>query len=273
MLYVDQEACLLDGRKGGFADGSRENNPSKRINFMQTGIGYDQCLSFINCHIKPATTSKGRKGRLTWFRAVTISRQSGSGAHAIAEQLAARLQAQTPRGQRPWTVFDKELVSKVLEDHHLPARMAEFIPEDRKTELQDAVEELFGLRPPSWTLIQHMSETMLRLVELGNVILIGRAANIVAADRPEVLHVRLVGSEETRAERIAESRHISLKSALEALRKEDRGRGRYVKKYFHRDIEDSLQYHATFNTDLFSEEYLVDILSELTLGSPLRLKT
>lgn len=170
--------------------------------------------------------------------------------------------------QRPWTVFDKELVTKVLEDHDLPARMAEFIPEDRRSELQDAVEELFGLRPPSWTIIQHTSETMLRLVELGNVILIGRGSNLVAASHPEVLHIRLVGSEQMRATRIAEARGISRSAALAILRKEDRGRARYVKKYFDADVDDPRLYHLVFNTDKASQAQVINVLSTILAGEP-----
>jgi len=240
---------------------------------MHTGIGYDECLSFINCHIKPTKPGKRVRGKPAQFRALTISRQSGSGAHEIAEQLAARLQPLVQTTQRPWTVFDKDLVTRVLEDHHLPARMAEFIPEDRITELQDAVQELFGLRPPSWTLIQHTSETILRLVELGDVILIGRGANVVARSHPEVLHVRLVGSEEMRAMRIADARKISRKAALEALRKEDRGRARYLKKYFDADVEDPRLYHMVFNTDMVSQPQVVNVLSAIISGGLARTRT
>lgn len=233
---------------------------------MHTEIGYDQYLSFINCQIKPASIARRKRGKPVQFRVVTLSRESGSGAHTIAKKLAAGLQADNPADRRPWTVFDKDLVAKVLEDHHLPSRMAEFIPEDRMTELQDAVQELFGLRPPSWTLIQHTSETMLRLVELGNVILIGRGSNIVTRSQSGVLHVRLVGSEPIRALRIADARKMTRKAALETLRKEDRGRARYMKKYFKADIEDPRLYHLTLNTDLVSQLHVVDILTGIMQG-------
>ena len=48
-------------------------------------------------------------------RAVTISRQTGSGGHVVAEQLAAYLQAHAPNEACPWTVFDRNLVEKVLD--------------------------------------------------------------------------------------------------------------------------------------------------------------
>ena len=53
-------------------------------------------------------------------RAVTISRQTGSGAHVVGEELAKHLQAHSPKDAPPWTLFDRNLVEKVLEEHHLP---------------------------------------------------------------------------------------------------------------------------------------------------------
>jgi len=235
---------------------------------MHTEVGYDQYLSFINCQIAPGKAARKKRSEAAPFRAITLSRDSGSGAHTVAKRLAARLQSHEPSGTRPWTVFDKELVTQVLEDHHLPARMAECIPEDRRTELQDAVEELFELRPPSWTLIQHTSETILRLVELGNVILIGRGGNMVTRERPDVLHIRLTGSENTRAGRIAEARGLTRKTALTELRKEDRGRQRYLKKYFKARIDDPLLYHATFNTDWMPLERVVELLDGMVTAGP-----
>lgn len=233
---------------------------------MPTGIGYDKCLSFINCQIAPGKTLQSSRNGVTRYRAVTVSRQTGSGSHAIAEHLAARLQTDTPRTARPWTVFDKDLVNQVLKDHDLPERMADCIPEDRRTELQDAVEELFGLRPPSWTLIQHTTETILKLVELGNVILIGRGATVVTESHPEVLRVRFVASEPSRAARIAETQKLSRNAALELIRKEDRARVRYVKKYFDADTDDAELYHLTLNTDLIPQDQIVGILKDLIRG-------
>ena len=117
-------------------------------------------------------------------RAITISRQSGCGAHAVAEKLAAWLQARSPKDAPPWTVFDRNLVEKVLEDHNLPQRLAKFMPEDRVSEMADTMDELFGLHPPSWTLVRQAADTILHLAELGNVILIGRGANVITQGFP-----------------------------------------------------------------------------------------
>src|SRR5690348_9339267 len=103
---------------------------------MKTHPGVEHCHAFINCHMESA---RGLPARTR--RAVTISRQAGSGAHLIATQLAEYLQARAAKESPPWTVFDRNLVEKVLEDHSLPKRLAQFMPEDRISEMADTLDE------------------------------------------------------------------------------------------------------------------------------------
>ena len=199
-------------------------------------------------------------------RAITISRQTGAGGHSVAERVADYLQARAPEGACPWTIFDRNLVEKVLEDHHLPKRLARFMPEDRISEMSDIMDELFGLHPPSWTLVRQTSETVLHLAQLGQVILIGRAANLITASMDSVFHVRLIGSIERRARYIQEVRQLGPKAALKYLQKEDRGRRRFVKKYFGKDINDPLLYHLVINTDLVSFDEAACTIGDAVLG-------
>ncbi len=197
--------------------------------------------------------------------AVAVSRQTGSGAIHIAEKLAEYLQAETPADERPWTVFDKELITKVLEDHHLPARLAKFLPEDRVSYINDIVDEILGLHPPSWVIVRQSTETILRLAELGNVILVGRGANAITSRLPHVLRVRLVGSLEQRIARVQAMEHLEYAEALALIHRRDRGRARYVKTYFHRDIADTLLYDMTINTDHLAVEEVVRLLGDAVL--------
>src|SRR5579859_4513105 len=159
---------------------------------MNSQIGLEHCLSFINCQISPPPGhSSHRNGALR--RTITISRQSGSGGHSVAERLLEYKQARTPPEAVPWTVFDRNLVEKVLQDHNLPKRLARFMQEDRISEISDTMDELFGLHPPSSTLVRQISDTVLRLAELGHVIIIGRGANVITTKLDCAFHVRLVG--------------------------------------------------------------------------------
>jgi len=180
---------------------------------------------------------------------VTISRQAGSGSRVVAEALVASLEHDAPTGASPWAIFDKNLVEKVLEDHDLPDRLAGFMPEDRKSEMADTLDALFGQQATSWTLVKKTAETILHLAEVGNVVIIGRGGNIITSTLGSALHVRLVGSLERRIDHLVDYKHLSLAEAEEYARTEDLGRKRYVKKYYGADIEDPLLYDLVINTD------------------------
>ena len=225
---------------------------------MNNNIGIERCLSFINLQLSPgnraATDSRIRP-------AITISRMAGAGGHTVAEGLAEYLKTKAP-GDAPWTVFDRKLVEQVLEDHHLSKRIAEFMPENHKSMLTDIFEELLGLHPSSWTLVQQTAQTILHLAELGNVILVGRGANVVTSKLHNVLRVRLVGSVEKRTEWAQQVYKIDRQAASEFLKREDRGRRRYLKEHFHEDIDNPLLYDLIINTDRTHHEDVVRLVGD-----------
>ena len=110
------------------------------------------------------------------------------------------LQHHSPGDACPWTVFDRNLMDKVLEDHNLPTRLAKFLPEDRVSQMEDILADVFEVHPPAETIVHQSTETILKLAGLGNVILIGRGGTVITAKLPHVLHVRLVAPLEKRIE-------------------------------------------------------------------------
>lgn len=183
------------------------------------------------------------------YPVVTISREVGAGALSVAEIAANLLNERRKNAAAPpWTVFDRNLVERVLEDHRLPTQLKRFMPEDVKDFVTDAVEEMFGLHPSSWNLVQHTADTILRLARLGNVILVGRGANFIAAGVEAAVHVRLVAPLEKRVRYMERFKKITHDEALDLVRTGDRARSRYVRRYFDADIADPLNYSMTINT-------------------------
>jgi cytidylate kinase len=223
--------------------------------------GVERCATFINCQISPAKQSAA-----PWHLALTLSRQCGAGAHDVAEQLAQCLQSHTGKGLRPWTVFDKNLVAKVLDDHHLSAQLDRFLTEDAGSVIEDTIQEVLGLHPPTDELVRQVTETILRLAHLGNVIIIGRGANVITSAIPHVFHVRLVGSVDRRIERIAEILKLSRKAAASHIEKEDRARARYLKRHYGADVDDPLLYHLVVNTDRLDGSAAAELIAEAALS-------
>jgi cytidylate kinase len=113
--------------------------------------------------------------------------------------------------------------------------------------------------------VHQTAETILRLAELGNVILLGRGANVITAKLPGVFHVRLVASLDQRLERTQHFERMNRKEALRRIQQQDRGRNRYVKKYFGKDADDPLLYHMIINTDLIPLDRAARILGNAIL--------
>lgn len=222
----------------------------------------DTCFSFVNSHSSMPGQNATRRHVL---RAVTISRQAGCGAVIVAEKLADYLQQHSPPEDGRWTVFDRELMDKVLADHNLPKYLAKFLPEDRASRIEDTLADIFGVHPPAEKVVQQTAETMLQLAELGSAILIGRAGNIVTAKLPNVLHVRLIAPLEDRVERICRDDHKTLAEARRFCLEEEQARTRYVKTYFGADINNALLYHLVINTSRAGCDEAARIIGDATL--------
>jgi cytidylate kinase len=194
--------------------------------------------------------------------AITISPQTGAGAGEVARQLAEILEREEPEGRSPWGVFDRELVEHTLEQHHLPKTLARLMPEDRRSFLDDVVDEIIGLRPPSWELVPMLIKSVLHLADAGNVILVGRGAGVVTRAMANMFHVRLIASLEKRIERVQKLENLSPKEAARFIARRDRGRGRYVRAHFHTHVDDDLNYHLVVNTDLLPPPDAADLIAQ-----------
>ncbi|MEI7731711.1 MAG: cytidylate kinase-like family protein [Verrucomicrobiota bacterium] len=234
---------------------------------MNENISLSQCVSYIDCQLGLACPGKPRAqaARLRANPSITISRQTGAGGTSVACLLADYLQKHGPKPACPWTVFDKNLMEKVLADHNLPTRLAQYLPEDKKSMIADIMEELLGLHPPSYTLQRQTTETILQLADLGNVILVGRGAHVITSRLENVLHVRLVAPLETRVQRIQTTQQLSQRAAREFVQHTDQGRTRYLKKHFQADIDDPLLYHLVINTDWLTHEETAKLIGDTVL--------
>ncbi len=224
----------------------------------------EKCLSFVHVQVSPRQGAPQKE--LGMRPVVTVSRQTGSGGVAVAQAVADYVNARQPPKSVAWTVFDRNLVEKVLEDHELPRQLAAFMPEDKIPFLSDVVEELLGLHPLSWRLVQQTTETILRLANMGSCVLVGRGATLITQPMPNAFHVRLVGSLERRVARVRETQGLSPKAARAYVENEDAARRRYLKRYFKVNVEDPLLYHLVLNTDLVSLPEAARIVGDAVLA-------
>ena len=197
---------------------------------------------------------------------ITISRQAGAGGITVGEKLVAYLEKHDQEVFCPWTLFDRNLISAVLNEHNLPQEFAKFMPEDKVSEVQDMMEELFGLHPSEWAFVHKTTQTILHLAQMGNVILVGRGASVITRKFLSTgFHVRLIGSLPMRIRHIQDYYHLKQDDAINLIKKEDGGRKRYLNQNFDKDINDPLLYDLIINTDFISYDDAAQIIGDHVL--------
>jgi cytidylate kinase len=225
-------------------------------------------VSLLNnfSHYLQAQASRPENDRAVRPLAITISREAGAGAVTVAELLRQRLTAaETAPSSSPWAVFDANLARKVLKDHQLPPDLARFMAEDARLPVEAIVEEILGLHPSGWTLVQQTTQTILRLAGLGRSIVVGRGGNIITARLPNVFHVRLVAPLVTRIRHCAEYYHLSEAEAAKSVREQDQARRRYLRRYFNAKIDEPTLYDVTLNTGRMGFVRSAEVIAEAGL--------
>jgi cytidylate kinase len=186
---------------------------------------------------------------------ITISRQHGSGGHAVTRLICERL------GYR---YFDKELMAQLGAQIGLVPDQVVDLPED-KHHVQSLIERLFANvpnplgDPGTWTLqaqldaVQELSvQTFQRLIraahEHDNVVVMGRGGQMVLHDAPNVLHVRLVAPLELRIQRVQENAGLPADAARERVSRRDQASAEYVRRLYSVDADEPLLYDLVINT-------------------------
>jgi cytidylate kinase len=193
---------------------------------------------------------------------VTISRETGAGDIRFSDLLIEYLNNNDLHRKNEWKIFDKNILEQIVKDHDLPSEMAKYISEKRISEMQDVIEQLFSLHPSEQILIKKASSTILHLALLGDVILIGRGSNIITRNLSGGLHIRLIDSVERKIKNIQDVFNISKIEAVKFIKKEDKEKKLYLKKYFSTDIDNPLNYSLVLNLSLFSTDDAVTLAGD-----------
>jgi cytidylate kinase len=193
---------------------------------------------------------------------ITISRETGIGAGAICQKLTEYFNSRAVEHYDDWTYFDKGLIEKVMEDHNMPDHFRKLLIDERPAKIDEWFGEILGISPSKLSLLHKTAQTIKKLSEFGNVILVGRGANIITAEFRNTFHIRLVAPINYRIETAMNLYQLDKKTATDFIKHEDDARKMYIWKYFHKNIEDPLLYHVIINTHLLSFEEVAAMIGQ-----------
>ena len=98
------------------------------------------------------------------------------------------------------------------------------------------------------------------LYRAGNVVIIGRGANVILADAPGVFHVGLLASLEARTETLMAAEHLEREAAEVYVEGLEEARVKYFRKFFQVHPNGPTLYHTLLNMDKMQPEAAVDVI-------------
>jgi hypothetical protein len=196
-------------------------------------------------------------------RFITISRQYGTGGYAIGELILQLLNAGRP--DRPWELYDKNLVDKIIADHKLSEDLRGSLEEQQTSKLEDWVGSVLEGKPPQVVLVQKTAVTVRSLALRGHAVIMGRGGFAIAHDLPGGVHVRLVAPVEDRIDYTCRMTGESRKAVRKKLERIDKERREFVHAYHGGDSDDATQFHMVLNTSRLGFARCARIIADLLI--------
>ena len=175
---------------------------------------------------------------------ITISRQSGSGGEEVARQVA---------GWLGYRLVERELINQAAVRAGAPEVALAMIDELN----------LFGLSltgEECQAYLAAVKTVMLELAAAGNVVILGRAGQVILAGDPQTLHVLILAPVELRTGRVAAQRAISGRAALAQIKAADRHRRIYLKRFYDIQWDNPEQYDLVINTARITSEAAAELI-------------
>ena len=99
------------------------------------------------------------------------------------------------------------------------------------------------------------------LYHQGNVVIIGRGANILLADMPGVMHVGLMAGLEVRTQTLMEREHLEHDEAEAYVEELERARVSYFRKFFKVHPNEPTLYHMMLNMDKMQPKTAAEVIA------------
>ena len=178
---------------------------------------------------------------------ITIARERGAYGRIVAEMLTKRLGSH---------FIDCKIVDTRLDAMGITEKKRSAFDERRPgffAALTNAVEEY----------VCCLKQVMYEEAQCGNCVVLGRGSQVLFAEVPGAVRVRLVASPQVRYQRVAESEKLDIRQAKEVVDRIDHDRAGFNSYFFDTDWSDPSCYQMVLNTEHLTPENAVEIISDL----------
>ena len=197
------------------------------------------------------------------MRAITLSREYGSGGGEIASRLAKRL---------GWALIDHAIVERTARELGTSQEEAEAHDEHTEGRVSRVLSSMLYLSPASMAMAppeaflsdEEYRSAVNKLVRAaarrGHVVIVGRASQVTLADLRDVLHVRIIAPFEKRVAYVMQREGLDQHAAESRIHTKDHDRARHLEMEYHQKLEDGHLYDLVLNTSLLDLESAVEVI-------------
>ncbi len=188
---------------------------------------------------------------------ITIGRQFGSGGREVGRRVASALGV---------PFYDRELLAEAAERSGLTREMLESYDEQPTNSFLYSLSMgtyTFGAEwqlPLNNQVFLAMTEAIKSVAAKGSCVIVGRCAEYVLSDHPELVRVFIYGDLEMRVKRIMETENLSEREAASLIQKTDKRRSNYHNFYSDNKWGSPGSYDLLLNTTTLGLDAAADLL-------------
>lgn len=194
---------------------------------------------------------------------ITISRQYGSGGRYVAKKLAEKLGI-------PY--YDNEIITMAAKESGYSENMFEKAEQLSSHSLlysvsmYGATTGMYGSMPLSDKIFLIQSDIIKKCAEKGPCVIVGRCADYILQDYPNVLNFFLYSDIDSRAKRVEAYYNCDENNIKDYILKRDKKRAAYYNYYATNRWGSTENYHMSVNVDAVGIDGCVDVLEKFILN-------
>jgi cytidylate kinase len=174
---------------------------------------------------------------------VTISCKCGDEGNDLANRLCVLLKKNS---NKDWHIYEQQLIEDVSTVSGIQEQFLKDVGVQKHffDNFYTSLLNKFSDREAFLALIEKIAS----VAKKGNVIMIGRGAEIITKNYSNCLHYRLESPIEYRTQLVSKKLNISLAMAMDFVIAHQEKREQFIEKYFSCKLGDPFYYHAIYNT-------------------------
>jgi len=193
----------------------------------------------------------GREKKKAARPVITLSRQVGSLGHRIAGVLAEELGLD---------IYGSRIIDEVAKSAKMSADVVATLDEKGRSMLEDWISILAKERNLwSYQYLEHLAKVIGTIGRHGNAVIMGRGASFILP-LEGVLRVRIIANMNMRISNVMKEQGCAEEEAKLRVMTLDSDRKAFIRKYFHADIDDALNYDLVINTGFIPVEKAVEMI-------------